>query len=152
MAAISIVAYTGVQARANNSKIDADMSNLKKAINLARAKDSIALRYVTNSTASGASCWSKPTGTDLATLPKSDACWINYEGALNLISNASGMNVRNLIDPYGRPYYIDENEGEGVDPATACGDDYIGVYAQPFTTGQTMNKHTTIANIQPACF
>jgi prepilin-type N-terminal cleavage/methylation domain-containing protein len=151
LAAITIVAYNGVQTRANQSKIDTDMRNLKQAIEIARNKDSVALRYVTLSTASGSNCWSKPTDTDLATLADTDGCWTAYKTTLTRISNASNMNVNNLVDPWGRPYYIDENEGEGADPPNACGDDYIGVYARPFTTGQTMTKHTTIRNIQPAC-
>ncbi|MNY28566.1 hypothetical protein D3C86_1625490 [compost metagenome] len=128
------------------------MRNLRVAIDLARQKDGVALRYVTNSTATGSPCWGKVDGTDLATLNKStDGCWTQYTAALDTISTASNMNVRGLVDPWGRPYYIDENEGEGAVPATACGKDAIGYYSRPFTTGQTMTKHTLIKNIQPAC-
>jgi prepilin-type N-terminal cleavage/methylation domain-containing protein len=153
LAAITVVAYNGIQTRANNSKIDSDMRNLEVAIDLARQNNgSVAMRYVTGNTATGSGCWSKANDTDLATLDKlTDSCWIVYTATLNYISTASGMNVRGLIDPWGRPYYIDENEGEGAVPATACNDDAIGYYSRPFTTGQTMTKHTFIKNIQPAC-
>lgn len=152
LAAITIVAYNGVQTRANQSKIDTDMRNMKQAIEIARNQNSVALRYVTLSTATGSGCWSKATDTDLATLDKAtDSCWTVYLTTLSRISTASNMNINNLVDPWGRPYYIDENEGEGADPPNACGDDAIGVYARPFTTGQTMTKHTFIRNIQPAC-
>lgn len=152
LAAISIVAYSGIQDRSRQSKIDSDMRNLKQAILAARnAQGDVALRYVTLSTASGANCWGKASGTDLAALTRADGCWTAYLSSLGRISTASGINVNNLVDPWGRPYYMDENEGEGADPPNACGDDYIGFYAQPFTTGQTMTKHTTIPNIQPAC-
>jgi prepilin-type N-terminal cleavage/methylation domain-containing protein len=152
LAAIMIVSFNGVQSRATQSKIDTDMANLEKAIDMARAKDSVAMRYVTLSAATGSGCWGKVNDTDLATLNKTtDGCWTNYTAALDRISTASGVNVRNLVDPWGRPYYIDENEGEGVVPETACAEDAIGVYARPFTTGQTMTKHTLIRNIQSAC-
>ena len=152
LAAITIVSYNNVQARAHQSKIDTDMRSLKQAIEIARHQDSVALRYVTLNTATGSGCWSKVTDTDLATRNKTtDSCWTTYATTLSRISAASNMNVNNLVDPWGRPYYIDENEGEGAVPATACGDDAIGVYARPFTTGQTMTKHTFIRNIQPAC-
>lgn len=152
LAAITIVAYNGVQTKANQSKIDSDMQSLEKAIEMARIKDGVALRYVTLNTATGSGCWSKAADTDLAALPKAtDSCWTTYLNTLTKISDASGVNVKSLIDPWGRPYYIDENEGEGADPPNACGDDNIGVYARPFTTGQTMTKHTVIRNIQPAC-
>lgn len=152
LAAITIVSYNGIQDRAKTSKINADMRSLTQAIDLARNNDSVAMRYITLSAATGSGCWSKPNDTDLSTLPKAtDSCWTSYAAALDRISTASGMNVRNLVDPWGRPYYIDENEGEGADPPNACGDDAIGYYARPFTTGQTMTKHTWIRNIQPAC-
>lgn len=151
LAAITVVAYNGIQKRANDNKVNADMRNLRVAIDLARQKDGVALRYITNSTATGSGCWGKASGTDLATLPKTDTCWVAYNSALDLISIASNTNVRGLLDPLGRPYYMDENEGEGAVPATACGKDAIGVYSDPFTTGQTMTKHTYITNIQPAC-
>jgi len=151
LAAITVVAYNGIQKRATDEKVDTDMRNLRVAIDLARQKEGVALRYITNSTATGSGCWSKPTDTDLAALAKTDTCWTTYINSLDLISTASGMNVRGLLDPLGRPYYMDENEGEGAVPATSCGDDAIGVYAIPFTTGQTMTKHTIIKNIQPAC-
>ena len=152
LAAITIVAYNGIQTRSTNSRIDSDMRNLRVAIDLARQNSGgVALRYVTGSTATGSGCWSKATDTDLATLSKTDTCWVAYTNALNFISNASNMDVRNLIDPWGRPYYMDENEGEGADPPNACGDDAIGYYSRPFVTSQTMTKHTIIKNIQPAC-
>ena len=152
LAAITIVSYNGIQSKAQLSKVDSDIATLNKAILIARnSKSEVALRYVTNNTATGGNCWSKPDGTNLAALLQSDACWTAYALALDKISTASSINVRNLVDPWGRPYYIDENEGEGAIPATACSPDQIGYYSRPFTTGQTMIKLKSIALIQPAC-
>lgn len=137
LAAIVIVAFSGVQDKARTSKTSADLQSLDKATRAARLTTNGALRYVTLSAATGASCWAKPDGTDLAALPKTDGCWTSYLAALDKISIASGINVRNLVDPWGRPYYIDENEEE---PAGSCRDDNMGTYSRPFTTAQTMNK------------
>ena len=137
LAAITVVAYNGIQNRARDAKVSSDMHNLGLAVNAARVQTGGALRYVTNSSATGSGCWSKADGTDLATLLKTDSCWASYISALDKISIASGVNVRNLVDPWGRPYYIDENEDE---PAGTCRDDYFGTYALPFTTAQTMDK------------
>jgi len=137
LAAITIVSYNGIQDRARTAQVNADLANLDKATRAARLLSNGALRYVTLSAATGASCWGKPDGTDLAALPKSDGCWVNYLSALDRISTVSGVNVRNLVDPWGRPYYIDENEEE---PAGSCRNDDMGIYARPFTTGQTMSK------------
>lgn len=135
LAAITVVAYNGIQERTRNAKVSADLRSLHSAVKAARVSSSGALRYVTNSAATGSSCWSKPTGTDLAALPKTDPCWASYISALNAISAESGINIKGLVDPWGRPYYIDENEDE---PAGSCRDDTMGIYSRPFTTGQTM--------------
>ena len=138
LAAISVVAYNGIQDRAKQSQIKSDLRSLDAAVKAARINRSTALRHITGSNASGGSCWSKPDGTDLAALDKNtDGCWVAYRSALSTISAASGMNVNGLVDPWGRPYYIDENEDE---PVGSCRDDNYGVYSRPFTTGQTMTK------------
>jgi len=138
LAAISIVAYNGIQDRSRQAKIKSDLSILNRAISSARVSKSVSLRFITGSTGTGGQCWGKADGTDLANLSKtSDGCWLNYIAAMNSISNESGIDVRNLVDPWGRPYYLDENEDE---PAGSCRNDDYGVYAYPFTTGQTMTK------------
>lgn len=137
LAALVVSTYAGVQDRAREAKISADMKTLAKAVAAARESKSSALRYITGAAATGGPCWGKPDGTDLAALPRTDACWTTYAWALQKISEASGSNVTNLVDPWGRPYYMDENEDE---PVGSCRDDWFGVYAYPFTTGQTMRK------------
>lgn len=128
LAAITVVAYNGIQDRARMSKMNADLTELSKAIQLARISTSNVLKDITNSTYSASNCVSKAAGTDLAALPKTDACWVSYLNALNKISAASGTNVSQLVDPWGRPYFIDENEGEG---GSGCNRDSLAVYAQP---------------------
>lgn len=69
LAAITVVSYNGIQARAQQSKVASDISTLNKAIMAARnSKSEVALRFVTGSAATGSSCWNKPDNTDLATL------------------------------------------------------------------------------------
>lgn len=131
LAAITIVGYNGIQTKAQQAKIDADLSTIYKAIMAARSSESKTLGDITGSTASGGSCWGKTTGTDLAALPASDGCWTRYQLTLTALSNASGAKLAGLVDPWGRPYLIDENEGEGG----GCGKDTIAVYKRPFTTG-----------------
>lgn len=149
LAAVTVVAYNGVRDRANDSKIRSDIAQLKKAILMARASSGdIALRYITLSTHTGQVCWNKAAGTDLAALDQAtDGCWTAYTASLDRISTASSVNVRGLKDPWGRPYYIDENEAETV----YCNKDAIGYYSQPFTTGQTMTKLEDIPYVISSC-
>lgn len=130
LAAVSVVAYTGVQQRAQASKIASDQANLTKAISLARTNTSQTLLVITGDNFTGSSCRIKAAGTDLASLPTTDDCWIDYLDSLDEISVASGMDVRNVVDPWGRPYMIDENEGEAG--PTYCFSDWIAVYRIPF--------------------
>lgn len=141
LAAISVVAYNGVQARAQQSKINSDLGQLQKAISGARINAGVSLRYVTGCTHTGGaisncsvgsspdSCYHAPSGTDLKTLSQ---CITQYNLTLTRISDASGIDVKNLLDPWGRPYYIDENEQEPS--PTSCTRDKIAVYALPHVT------------------
>ena len=102
---------------------------LEKAIHAARISTNMSLRYITQNTHTGGSCYSKANDTDLAALASSDACWTTYALTLQRISDAGNIDVRSLKDPWGRPYYIDENESEN--PAAMCNRDKIAVYALP---------------------
>ncbi len=128
LAAISVVAYSGIQDRARMAKIQTDIQTLSKNIQMARAQSGTTLMGITNSTYTAGSCVSKPAGADLAALPKTDSCWVAYYNALKAIGNLTGTNLTGIVDPWGRPYFIDENEGENGN----CGYDNIAVYAIPF--------------------
>jgi prepilin-type N-terminal cleavage/methylation domain-containing protein len=131
LAAITIVAYNGVTQRAQEAKISSDVANLVKAVIAARTTTGKTLNGITGSYGTAGSCAAKASGTDLGTLAKTDSCWTDYLRALSLITDAGGVNVNNLVDPWGRPYLIDENEGEGG----FCYLDSIGAYTHPFTGG-----------------
>lgn len=131
LAAIVIVAYNGVQARAQQSKMNADITQINKAIRMAREATQKTTMGVTGSGYTAGSCVSKAAGTDLASLPQTDGCWTAYKNALTTISNASGVNIVGITDPWGRPYFLDENEGE----SGGCSLDAISAYAQPFNGG-----------------
>lgn len=138
LAAIAIVVYNGVQTKARVSKMNADLTAINTAIQAGRAATGKTLMGITGSSDTAWTCASNPAGTDLAALPQSNACWVNYLWALKAISTASGAQVSNLVDPWGRPYLIDENEGE----SGGCILDTISVYAQPFNGGATYSGVT----------
>jgi prepilin-type N-terminal cleavage/methylation domain-containing protein len=153
LAAISIVAYNGVQDRAARSKISSDLRNLEHAINLARNEKGTVLGTITGNFGTASTCVAKANGTDLATLDKAtDTCWTQYLLTLTRISQASGQNVANLVDPWGRPYFIDENEYEGS--STNCTKDSIGAYKRPHVATDWMPMTGTrdlVANSAPNC-
>jgi prepilin-type N-terminal cleavage/methylation domain-containing protein len=135
LAGITVVAYSGIQARARDAKITNDLDQLTKAIEIARNNGGKVLTIITGSSWTGGNCATKPTGTDLAALARSDGCWTSYLSSLNTITAASGLNVNNMVDPWGRPYYIDENEG-----SPGCLHDTIAAYDHPFNGASPSNQ------------
>lgn len=144
LAAITITAYNGIQERARNAKISNDISEIVKAIMAARAVENKTLMQITGLSSNGDNCWNKANGTDLATLAKTDTCWTRYTTFLSTVGNLANMNLSGLVDPWGRPYLIDENEGEGT---PGCGRDTVAVFKQPFTTGFGTYSITPTGNI-----
>jgi type II secretory pathway pseudopilin PulG len=153
LAAISVVAYSSIQDKSRTSKISADLAQLSKAIHLARLNSGEqALRFVTNSTGTAGNCMSKPAGTDLATLdPTMDSCWISYRNSLQAISTAANMDVTKLVDPWGRPYVLDENEKEGASVPCGAGKDYIGVFKRPVVGYWATDNVVQIPYITQGC-
>lgn len=140
LSTITIVSYNGVQAKAQLNKMKADINQLSKAIQIARNLESKTLGQITTSYYSAGSCFGKPTGTDLATLPDTDPCWVTYNRFLNNVSIASGINIRSIVDPWGRPYAVDENEGENG----GCYMDSIRAFSHPFVINTQYPGSTAI--------
>ena len=109
LAAITIVAYNGIQERGRVARAESDLNALVKAIQIARINTGSTLMQITGS---GYSMGSGKTGMD---------------NALNAISTASGANLSGLKagDPWGNYYQLDENEKEIN--ATDCRPDNIFV-------------------------
>jgi prepilin-type N-terminal cleavage/methylation domain-containing protein len=117
LAAITVVAYNGIQDRAKNSKRDSDVALYTKAIYAARINDGKVLRDITGSTWSVGSCAvssGNPGNVEPKDLDKTHICWTRYYDNLTKIGTAAGMNLDGLRpgDPRGNPYVLDENEGE----------------------------------------
>lgn len=110
LAAITVVAYNGIQQRAKNQQASSDLANLAKAIHLARINDGKVLKDVTGSACTG--CGTQAT----------------YELTLDRIGTASGVNLSALKagNPWGSKYSIDENELENMAVNGGCNRDAIG--------------------------
>jgi prepilin-type N-terminal cleavage/methylation domain-containing protein len=102
LAAITVVAYNGVQDRARVSRANSELNTLYQAILSARINQNKTLLQVTGSNCTF--CYGHS----------------QYLVSLDAISQASGANLTSLKagDPWGHDYFIDENEGEGSPCAT----------------------------------
>lgn len=115
LAAITVFAYNTALDKARASKIKTDIAHIVKAIIIARNSEEKTLYDITGGRSQGVGgttvpCSFKPAGTDFAKLPKTDNCWKAYSTALSRISQASGVNINGMTDPWGRPYKIMEVE------------------------------------------
>lgn len=125
LAAISIIAYSGIQERSRVASLQSDLRQLTQAITVARSSTNKTLLQITGSTDS--------RGTKALA-----------DAAIDKISLASGIDISPLKDgdPWGDYYRIDENEKESS--PTDCRKDTI-----------TINSRTalsiTIPSSQPPC-
>lgn len=105
LAAIMVVAYIGIQERANVARANTDLDILVKSIQLARLSSNSTIMGVT-----GNGC-TRCSGTQAA-----------YELSLDKISAASGTNLNPLKsgDFWGANYVLDENEGEQIANPCIC--------------------------------
>jgi len=138
LAAIVIVAYSGVQARAQKAKITTDIAQLTKAITVARESAQKSTVQISGNRIYGnggvaAACNANANGTDLAALPKASACWTAYSSFLSKVGTASSMNIAGIVDPWGRPYSIVETEDIGN-----CVKDTILTFTNPYTSWGVM--------------
>ncbi len=115
LAAITIVAFNGVQERARVTSANNDLTLLNKAIHAARINADSHLFGITGSNCTRCSDQAR------------------YELTIDRIAAASQMSLAKLKsgDPWGNKYSIDENEGEGANPCTNT--DGLGLV----TTGKT---------------
>lgn len=118
LAAITIVAYNGVQERARVQKANSDLNVFVKAMQVARLNADKTLMGVT-----GSGC-TRCAGTQAA-----------YDQAIDRIGTASNTNLSALKagDPWGNMYVLDENEGEQV--ANPCIRDSLTVTNSATHTG-----------------
>ena len=136
LASITIVAYNGIQQRAIETKIKADFKAIKSAVTAAQVQydepiNTIVARYGSTYLSGGggqtARCVNDyPSGTKFEDLPKTTDCWRAYDAFLNAISQASGANIRGIVDPWGRPYSLETRE-----TLTSCNQDKLWVYSNP---------------------
>lgn len=132
LAAIAIPIFANQTKSANEAAQKQDLRRIEQAIILAKAKTSNASLFsiVTRKYHAGECAGNSPSA-DFATAPKTATCWVEYLDSLERISNASGMDIRNLVDPYGRPYIINPNELE--QGAADCRNDIIGYWNETYT-------------------
>lgn len=146
LAAITIAAYNGMQQRAQEAQRLNDLTQLKKAILVARNNTNQTLYQIDGLPSTSTSLsMCLATSTEPKDRPKTDQCWTTYYSSLDKIAAASGINLDKYKngDPRGNPYTILEMEGR-----MGCAWDRLGY----FTGSGTINMGlVSIESYTPAC-
>lgn len=146
LAAIAVPMFLNQRDAANTASQKSDIRQLTTAISVLQTKSPNTLFAVTKDVYSFNECAGPQ---DPATTPRSNTCWIKYFNNLKAISAASGVNVDNLVDPYGRPYYLNANELE--QSPTDCRNDILGYWDRVYSGGAPPNgnliKLPMVANV-----
>lgn len=145
LAAIAIPIFSNQQKAAHNASTLSSMKQLREAIEVARVKTGKPLIQITGNTCSGC-VWGASSGDPL-TSPKTSSAWVTTKATLQKISDASGYDVVNLVDGYGRPFSIDENESENP----GCTNDVISSFVDPYNTTNSRENSKQISFVTPAC-
>lgn len=112
---LSSVVLASLGSARNNSKYartQAELRNFIKIIEIARGESSKTLLEITGSGCSRCAC-----SGDLRNISDTSTCYLNWVNVLTKVQTASDGIVSGLDrlkrDPWGSPYLLDENEGEG---------------------------------------
>lgn len=131
LAAITIVAFNGVQNRAQQPERSNDLATIEKAILAARINASKTTTEITGTGMTSFAC-ERAAGNPGLVEPRlldknTHSCWTTWRAAIDNLSAASGMNLVDLKngDPRGNPYFLNENEGELNGGSVCVADDIV---------------------------
>ncbi|TSC77733.1 MAG: Uncharacterized protein G01um101433_486 [Parcubacteria group bacterium Gr01-1014_33] len=113
---LASVVLTSVNSARNKAKYAAaktEINQFMKLIDVARGESGKTFGEITGNLCSECACRGRGPAYSI---PKDDACWGNYQAALNFLNTAAGGAIvfnQAIADPWGSPYLFNENEGEG---------------------------------------
>lgn len=114
LATLSIIALNSSREKARQAKARADMKRIAESMILAQGETGKTLLQITGSGCSACACTSAGNIINIST---SHACYTSWQNAITKINDACGGMFDGIKkinrDPWGSPYALDENEGEG---------------------------------------
>ena len=125
LAAIAIPIFANQQKAAIEAQGISNMRTLAQAIEIGRVKTNKTLIQITGT---GCTVCVFSSSADPLTMSQTQYEMVIYNRTLSRISEASGMDVNGLLDGYGRPFLINENEGENGN----CNPDKLGLLMNPW--------------------
>lgn len=136
LSAIAVPAFLNQRKAAAESTQKQDAQRIYKSVLMAQIKTNKPLYEITGQNLTAAECaFNTP---DIKDLPPTHGCIIQYNDVLKKISDASGLGITGLMDPYGRPYLINPNEAERW--LDDCRTDEVGYWHDPFSNNSKTFK------------
>jgi len=125
LSSVILASLRSARDKARTAKAQMEIDQFIRMATIAQGAASKTMIGITGNGCSECACRG---GRDIRNIPESDQCYINWINVLTTAQNATGGAVTGMDkmkrDPWGSPYTIDENEGEGG--FSNCTMDYIG--------------------------
>lgn len=117
-----------IQNKAKYARVEKDFQDFRTAVFMAQSYTWKPLKDITLSAYTAWNCTTQPWYVpipDIRNLSENHICRTWFLNALRWIASSAGMDANALdhlqLDPWGSPYWLDENEGE----AGGCNKDHI---------------------------
>ena len=119
LSSVVLASLNSARNKAKYSKTQSEQQTFIKSVVIAQGESSKTLLEITDNGWSEGDCRSGGVWVDLRNISDTSSCYLNWIHALNAVQNATGGIVSGIDkmkrDPWGSPYLLDENEGEGGD-------------------------------------
>jgi prepilin-type N-terminal cleavage/methylation domain-containing protein len=148
LSSVVLSALGASRVRAGNAKAKADMYQFIKAVSVAQGESGKTLMTMSGNGGSTISnCSRCACSGDLRNI--ANACYTNWVAVLTGVQNNTNGTVSGLTrltrDPWGSPYLVDENQGEGTLPAACSNIDTISSAGPDGTSGTSDDVASPIA-------
>ena len=119
LSAIAVANLNTLKEKAQTVKVEHDINVILRAIKNARFEKDSVLRDITGEWYTAKFCMNIDVrNIDIQNTHPYTTCMNDWDDAMNEIAIYSGMTISDsLRDPWGSPYFLDENQG---DPAWSC--------------------------------
>jgi prepilin-type N-terminal cleavage/methylation domain-containing protein len=134
LASVVLASTSAARESAQYTKAKLDIKNIAGLIELAKGTSNSSLVHLTGSSCSECACRqlsgsnSSPTTVNIQRLPASNPCVASYMSLIEILNDNTGglYSIKSPpLDPWGAPYLINENEGEGGPFSGGCWSDNI---------------------------
>ena len=116
LASILLTGLNEARLETQYAKARVEIRNLSELVKFAKGTRSQTLAQMTNNFCTECNCRPPASSRNIQDLPETHACFTSYYAVINTLNqNTEGILKITTppLDPWGAPYLINENEGEG---------------------------------------